>query len=344
MTLIKPIILGCSGTVLTPEERDFFQVTQPFGFILFQRNCDSPEQVREITRDLRTSVGRDDLPIFVDQEGGRVARLKPPYWHAYPELRQIGELYERDPALGRKAMHLHSQLIASMLRDVGINGNCAPVLDLMIEGASSAIGDRALSSDPDVVISCGQIAVDTYLRAGVFPVIKHLPGHGRVKVDPHIDLPFVDTPLEVLEQLDFKPFISLRHAPIAMNCHVVFRGIDPHNPVSLSRKAHQEILREKIGFDGLIFSDDLAMGALSLPLEERAYMALEAGADVALYCTGNLENAQIACAGLPALNQKSAERWERAKALCVTKAVTVEAEKLQARFDRLMDIAVTLAA
>ncbi|HAX91696.1 MAG TPA: beta-N-acetylhexosaminidase [Rhodospirillaceae bacterium] len=315
MGIIKAVLLGCEGAMLTDAERELFARINPFGFILFQRNCENPAQVRALTQALRASVGRDDAPVFIDQEGGRVARLKPPHWPLFPALRPIGRWAEKNLEKGCEIIRLHSRLTAAMLRDVGIDGNCAPVLDLYVEGASSAIGDRALSAMPELVAELGRCAVEAYLEGGVYPVIKHMPGHGRVLVDPHCDLPFVDTDEETLRSTDFIPFKALSDAPFAMNCHIVFRALDPLNPVSLSSTVHQNIIRGALGFQGLVMSDDLAMGALKLPLEQRVRQAFEAGADIALYCTGSIEGMKRIEPVLPALSDAAQERWRRAQAL-----------------------------
>ncbi len=337
---MKPILFGCSGPTLTQEESGFFAETNPFGFILFQRNCETPDQVRQLTRGLRQVVNRNDAPIFIDQEGGRVARLKPPHWPSLAPMRDIGELYEKNPEQGLEAMKFHARTTAKMLTDLGINGNCAPVLDLFIEGASSVIGDRAFSAKPDVIAALGRVAVDTYLENGVFPVIKHLPGHGRVKADPHLTLPTVETERALLEAQDFSPFIALKDAPIGMNSHIVFTALDPDAPVSLSPIVHQEIIRGALGFQGLLFSDDLAMKALSAPggriplpsreglgegecgldeapksnLDELALRALWAGADIVLYCPGTLPEMRLIADALPAIGSTSLARWQRAQA------------------------------
>ncbi len=314
MRQFKPILLGCEGPVLTEDERGFFARINPFGFILFQRNCVDPDQVRTLTQSLRECTRQSDLPIFIDQEGGRVARLKPPHWPALPAIRSIGKLYENDPAQGREAMRLHSLITAQMLRAVGINGNCAPVLDLHIDGASNAIGDRALSDRPQAVADLGRVAVETFLAEGVYPVIKHMPGHGRVQVDPHVDLPFVDTDIQTLQENDFVPFQALYDAPIAMNCHVVFRALDPLTPVSLSPSVHQNVIRGRLGFQGLLMTDDLAMGALKMPLEQRVRCAFEAGADIALYCTGSMAGMHSVETALPAEASKATlARWAGAQ-------------------------------
>ncbi len=309
---IKPVLLGCAGTKLTDEEASFFASANPFGFILFARNVQTPEQVRALTASLRRAVGREDAPVFVDQEGGRVARLRPPHWPSQPAAGDIGNLYAQDKKAGREAMRVQAETTARFLREVGIDGNCAPVLDLSVSGASPIMGDRTLSADPEAVAELGRIAVQTYLANGVMPVIKHMPGHGRVKVDPHEVLPFVDTEAQILEAWDFVPFRLLNDAPIGMNCHVVFRELDPQNPVSLSRRVHDKILRGKIGFKGLIFSDDLAMKALDLPLAERGKRALEAGADVVLYCPGVLEDSRAFCEPLPDMGGKALRKWAEA--------------------------------
>ncbi|MGE4351016.1 MAG: glycoside hydrolase family 3 N-terminal domain-containing protein [Bdellovibrionales bacterium] len=333
---MKPVLLGCSGPVLTQEESAFFAQLNPFGFILFQRNCVDAAQLRELTADLRRAVQRPDAPIFIDQEGGRVARLKPPVWPAFPPMRRLGVLYEQDPALGRMAVHLHALLTARMLKEVGVNGNCAPVLDLLREGASDAIGDRAISSDPTLVAAAAKVAIDTYLSHGIFPVIKHLPGHGRVRVDPHVELPFVDAPVEVLRAQDFVPFYHCAGAPIGMNCHVVFRALDPDQPVSLSAKVHREIIRGEIGFEGLLFSDDLAMGAIGAKDSSSVVRALEAGADIALYCSGNLDEMRCVCADVPDISEEAVQRWERACLLCSESQDTASFDTMQDRLATLL--------
>lgn len=310
---MKPVIFGCSGLALTGPERDFFTRVDPFGFILFQRNCETPEQVAQLTQQLRGCVGRPDAPVFIDQEGGRVARLKPPHWPALSALRPIGALYEQDPQAGIAAMAAHARQTAEMLYGLGINGNCSPVLDLYIEGASSAIGDRAISRDPAVVAALGAVIIENFLAQGVLPVIKHLPGHGRVRVDPHLAMPTVDADAATLAAEDFRPFIALKDAPIGMNCHVLFTALDPEQPVSLSAKIHRDIIRGAIGFEGLLFSDDLAMKALAAPLPQRARSALAAGADILLYCTGALAEMADIARDLPPISDAARERWEAAK-------------------------------
>jgi beta-N-acetylhexosaminidase len=309
---IKPILFGCKGPVLLDGEREFFKTAEPLGFILFKRNCETPEQIRKLTADLREAVGRDDAPVFIDQEGGPVARLRPPKWIDLPAMRTVGELYEKDRAAGEEAAKLHARITATMLRDIGVNGNFAPVLDLFIKGATSAIGQRAISADPAVVASVANIVLNTYLDHGVMPVIKHMPGHGRALVDPHQKLPVVETPYDLLSKEDLEPFRRLRHAPCGMNCHVVFKAFDPENPVSLSHKVHKEVLRGLIGFQGIIFSDDLAMKALEGALDQIVLSALTAGADVLLYCPGFMPEMSLIAASLPSMALPAKRRWDKA--------------------------------
>lgn len=325
-----PLILDCAGQTLTAEEAAFFTQTQPLGFILFARNCANAEQVRGLCGALRRSVGRDDAPIFIDQEGGRVARLKPPNWPGLPALRLIGRLYEADAEMGLRAMFLHTRIIAAMLVNCGVNGNFAPVLDLYLPQASPAIGDRALSADPEIVATLGRVALNTFLAHGVLPVIKHMPGHGRVRVDPHYELPVVETDVETLAAQDFRPFKILNDAPLAMNCHVLFTALDKENPASLSAKIHQDVLRAEIGFKGLIFTDDLAMKALQMPLQERAERAMAAGADIAIFCNGTLAEAKEIASGLKAMGSEKLGVWQKTSALIKAPTMCATEQDIQA--------------
>ncbi|HBM90566.1 MAG TPA: beta-hexosaminidase [Rhodospirillaceae bacterium] len=309
---IKPIILGCSGLTLTEREKTFFRETNPFGFILFERNCGTSSQIRALTTALRDCTKRSDTPIFIDQEGGRVTRLKPPNWPSLPSMGEIGRAYKKNAGLGVKAMRLHVSATARMLNYVGIDGNCTPLLDVFFKKTSSVMGRRRFSDDPEIVSALGRVAVEAYLQEGVFPVIKHLPGHGRVQADPHREVTAVDASLEELQGLDFKPFMDLKDAPIGMSCHIVFHDIDPANPTTFSRKVNQEIIRDMIGFDGLLMTDDLAMKALSGSLPEIAAKALEAGADILLYCKGQINKSHEICEGLPDISEAALKRWHRA--------------------------------
>ncbi|HUY68150.1 MAG TPA: glycoside hydrolase family 3 N-terminal domain-containing protein, partial [Alphaproteobacteria bacterium] len=279
-----PVVFGCAGTALTSAERKLFSACNPFGFILFTRNCENPEQVRWLIKELRQTVERADAPVLIDQEGGRVARLKPPHWPKHPPARVFGAMYETDPAWGVEAIGIQARLVANELGKLGITVNCAPVVDLFIDGASNAIGDRAFSSRPAIVAELARHWAEMSLAHGVLPVIKHMPGHGRLNVDPHVLAPVIDAPLADLEAEDFVPFELLKDLPIAMNSHAVFTAIDPDEPASMSATVQGEVIREMIGFDGLLLSDDINMKALRGAAEELAKKAIHAGNDVVLHC------------------------------------------------------------
>jgi beta-N-acetylhexosaminidase len=281
-------VYGCQGLTLGAEERAFFRDSMPFGFILFARNCESPAQLRALCQALRDAAGAE-APILIDQEGGRVARLKPPHWRARPPARRFGELYERNPEQGREAAYLCARAIAHELKELGVNVNCAPVLDVPVNGAHDIIGDRAFSMDPLTVIELGRASIEGYLDGGVLPIVKHIPGHGRALADSHLALPRVGAGADALSVHDFVTFRSLNEAPIAMTAHVVYEAIDSRRPATTSPKMVQNVIRGEIGFEGLLLSDDLSMAALEGPLDVRAKQALFAGCDVVLHCNGKLD-------------------------------------------------------
>src|SRR5262245_28202563 len=229
-------VYGCKGTQLAAEERAFFRDVRPFGFILFARNADNPEQVRALCRDLRETGGDLTAPIFIDQEGGRVQRLKPPHWRARPSARVFGELFDKDPESGRESAYLCARLIAHELRSVDVTVNCAPVLDVPVPGAHDVIGERAFSTDPAAIIELGRAAIEGYLDGGVLPVIKHIPGHGRATADSHLSLPRVTASASELSSHDFVTFRGLNRAPIAMTAHVVYEAIDERRPATISSR------------------------------------------------------------------------------------------------------------
>lgn len=302
---MRALVLGCSGPTLTDEERALFADADPWGFILFRRNIVSPAQVRALTAALRACVGRPDAPVFVDQEGGRVQRLGPPHWPPYPP----GAIYGlMEPQEARRG----ARLIAADLRAVGITANCAPVLDVPAEGASDVIGDRALAADPQRVAVLGRAAVEGYLAGGVLPVVKHIPGHGRGNADSHRALPVVDTGEAELDARDFAPFRALADAPVAMTAHVVYSAIDPDNPATVSPAVIARVIRGRIGFHGLLLTDDLSMNALSGTIGARAQAALAAGCDIALHCNGLLSEMRELAALAPPLAGEAAARARHA--------------------------------
>lgn len=281
-------IYGCSGHTLTAAEKSFFRQADPLGFILFARNVDNPEQVKALVAELRDSVGRADAPVLIDQEGGRVQRLRPPHWRKAPPGEPFARLATRDPEAARMALRLNYRLIGGELADLGIDVDCAPVLDVPVPGAHDVIGDRAFGRTADSVIHLAGAVIDGLLDEGVLPVIKHIPGHGRAMVDSHLDLPVVNTPLAELEMQDFPPFHAYRHAPWAMTAHVVYTALDPHNPATTSKAVIYKVIRGAIGFDGLLISDDLSMKALGGSFGERTRASLDAGCDVVLHCNGEM--------------------------------------------------------
>jgi len=309
------VIFGLSGPSLGDEERRFFAECDPLGFILFARNCEEPDQVSALVDDLRETLGRDSAPILIDQEGGRVARLGPPHWRRAPPSAPFGALAERDLARAEKAVRLNAGIIAGELRALGIDVDCAPVLDVPAAGSHDIIGDRAFSADPDLVAKLGRASVEGFLDAGVIPVVKHVPGHGRAGVDSHRELPVVDTPLDELRRTDFLPFAALADAPWAMTAHVVFSAIDPDRPASVSAKLIESVIRGEIGFAGVLVSDDLGMEALSGDIAGRAVAALDAGCGVALHCNGALDEMRALAAALGEMGEAAHARLERARAM-----------------------------
>jgi len=310
----KAAIFGCGGLELSAEEKEFFRCNDPLGFILFARNCDTPEQIAKLTADLRASVGRDDAPVLIDQEGGRVQRLKPPRWRQAPSAARFGDLFRRDPALGREAVEFNMRLIAAELIALGIDVDCVPCLDVPVPGAHDVIGDRAFALQPEIVADLGRIAAQTMLDMGVMPVIKHLPGHGRAGVDSHLALPKVGTSVVELQHSDFLPFRALADMPWGMTAHVLYTAIDPDRPATTSPIVIERIVRGALGFNGLLLSDDLSMQALGGSLGERAGASLAAGCDIALHCNGRMdEMMQVAKASGP-MTAAATERLARGRA------------------------------
>jgi beta-N-acetylhexosaminidase len=294
-------VFGCSRQSLTDAERRFFSETDPFGFILFARNIESPEQIRVLIAELRTCVGRS-APVLIDQEGGRVQRLRPPHWRSAPPLKQFGILFGTDPDRAAKALRINMQAIGAELADLGIDVDCAPVLDVPVPGAHDVIGDRALSDDPDTVSHLASAACEGLIDAGVVPVIKHLPGHGRAGVDSHKELPVIETGAAELLSHDLSPFRSAAKFPVAgMTAHVVYSAFDPDQPATLSQRVIGDVIRGHIGFGGLLLSDDLGMAALSGTFSDRAARCLRAGCDIALHCSGDLDEMRQIAAGSSSL-------------------------------------------
>ncbi len=311
-------ILGCAAARLSEEEKRFFRDADPLGFILFARNIETPDQVRTLVGALRETVGRGDAPVLIDQEGGRVARLKPPFWYAAPAAAVFADLHAEDPGRGAEALKLNTQLIAADLLDLGIDVNCAPVADVPVAGAHEVIGDRAYGSSPDRVAQLGRIVGRTLLDAGVIPVVKHIPGHGRAPVDSHYALPEVDAPVDRLRATDFAPFSALADMPWAMTAHAVYKALDATAPATLSELMVSTVIRTQIGFQGLLLSDDLSMQALEGSLERRARQCRIAGCDIALHCNGVMEEMIQIVDGAGRMNDAGLKRVEAGRAMLGT--------------------------
>jgi beta-N-acetylhexosaminidase len=325
-------ILGCAATELGREEAAFFRDLKPWGFILFARNVESPDQVRRLTEALRETVGRADAPILIDQEGGRVQRLKPPHWPIYPPSRAYGRLAANDPLVRREITRLGARLIAYDLAELGINVDCVPVLDVPDPQGHEIIGDRAYGDTPDEVALLGRAAAEGLIAGGVLPVIKHIPGHGRARADSHLELPVVDAAFEDLDARDFAPFRVLSDMPMAMTAHVIYSAVDAKRPATTSRKAFRQVIRGAIGYDGLVMSDDLSMKALVGDFRDRARDALAAGCDAVLHCNGDMAEMKGVADGCGSLKGHAKRRAKAALGRIARAPEPIELEAARARF------------
>jgi beta-N-acetylhexosaminidase len=332
------VIYGCHGTELLPEERNFFRDAQPWGFILFGRNVAAPEQVRNLVASLRECVSDENAPVLIDQEGGRVARLKPPYWKARSPSARFGALKQNSASAARESAYLNARLIAHELSELGINVDCTPVLDVPVHGADDVIGDRAFASDPATIIELGRAVIEGMLEGGVLPVMKHIPGHGRATADSHKALPRVDVSAEELSATDFVTFRSLNHCPMAMTAHVVYETIDAQRPATTSPKIVRDVIRGEIGFGGVLISDDLSMEALSGSLAARAKAAQFAGCDIVLHCNGSLDEMRDVAGEAKPLEGLPLQRTQAALAH-LTPPKTFDVGAGESRLAELLDIA-----
>ena len=307
----RAMVVGCAGVALDDSERRFMADADPAGFILFKRNCESPAQTKALIGSLRDAVGRPDAPVLIDQEGGRVVRLGSPHWREPPAPALLGALAEIDESAGVRAAWLNARLMAADLYALGLSVNCVPVLDLRFAGASKVVGDRSLGADPRLVARLGRAVADGQSAGGIVPAVKHLPGHGRAAADSHAVLPQVDAPLKALRARDFVPFRALRDAPVGLTAHVCYAALDAERPGTLSPEVIGRAVRGAIGFDGLLVTDDLSMGALTGSVGARAAAALAAGCDLALHCNGKREEMEDVAAAVPRLAGRARERFVR---------------------------------
>ena len=306
-------IFSLAGTTLGADEAALFREADPVGYILFRRNIEDREQVRALTSALRDLHGRDDLPILIDQEGGRVARMRPPEWPAFPPNESFDRLYQLAPSSAMQAARWNARAIALTLAEVGINVDCLPMLDIRMPGASEIVGDRSLGAEPMQVAALGRAQLEGLASAGVVGVVKHMPGHGRALVDSHLELPVVDASEDELA-IDLEPFERLATAPMGMTSHIVYRAWDPDRPASQSPIIIGDIIRQRIGFVGFLMSDDFGMEALSGGPADRALACVEAGCDAALHCSGVLGEMADVANVLPALTAEGEARLARAMA------------------------------
>jgi beta-N-acetylhexosaminidase len=311
---VRAFITGVAGLTLSADERAFLRAAEPWGLILFKRNVSSQSQVSDLVQSFRDLLGWH-APVLIDQEGGRVQRLGPPIWPAYPPGARYSALYDRDPAVGLAAARLGARLIASDLYALGIDVDCLPLADVPVPGSDAVIGDRAYGTEPAKVAAIAGAVADGLLKGGVLPVLKHLPGHGRATADSHLKLPVVDTDRATLERTDFAAFRPLAKLPLGMTAHVVFSAIDPVAPATTSVTMVRQVIRESIGFTGLLMSDDISMGALSGSLAERSRASISAGCDVVLHCNGKLAEMEEVASTVPVLTGDAKRRADAALAL-----------------------------
>jgi beta-N-acetylhexosaminidase len=330
-------ICGLAGTELSEDEAAFLHEARPWGVVLFARNFESPQQTKRLCAAVRNALEREDAPILIDQEGGRVQRIGPPHVRAYPAGAVYGKIYERNPLSGVEAAFLGARLIALDLLALGVSVDCLPVLDIPVEGGTAAIGNRALGPSVDAVATLGGAQLDGLLSGGLLPVIKHMPGHGRATVDSHKEVPQVDATMAELEARDFTPFRLLaKRAPLGMTAHVIFLDVDDGAPATFSRAVIASIIRERIGFDGALMTDDISMGALSGEPRSRAERAIAAGCDLVLHCNGEMGEMREIAAGVPELSGDALRRTDRALTFRRTPD-EVERAALEGRFQSLLN-------
>jgi beta-N-acetylhexosaminidase len=331
---MRAFITGLSGATLTSEERAFLREAEPWGLIVFKRNVEAPDQLRALVADFREAVGRADAPVLIDQEGGRVQRLGPPYWPKYPAGADYARLWDIDRACGLEAARLGGRLIAADLVPLGIDVDCLPLADVPAAGADRVIGDRAYGGSAEKVAAIAGAVTEGLMEGGVLPVLKHLPGHGRANADSHLRLPTVTADRASLEAVDFAAFRPLAGLPLGMTAHVVFSAFDPIAPATTSRTMVQGVIRGSIGFEGALMTDDISMGALSGSIEERSAASLAAGCDLVLHCNGRIGEMRAVAAAVPPLAGSAGAR--AAAALAARRAPREIDPQARARFAALL--------
>lgn len=306
------VIFGCEGPILKDEEKEFFAQLKPFGFILFGRNVESPKQVKRLCDDLRATINDPSAPILIDQEGGRVRRMRPPEWVDNFAMKPFGDLYENAPELAIEMLQLQCDVQSSQFHVAGLNVTCSPVLDTRFAYSHDVVGDRAFSEDIEIISTLGTIAIERFQRNGILPIIKHIPGHGRAKIDSHLDLPKIDASLKDLQDIDFKPFMHvLKHTEVsmAMTAHLLYENIDVDHCGTMSSKLIKQVIRKELGFTGILMTDDLSMKALEGSFAEKTKACLDAGCDLILHCSGNMEEMVEVSKSLKNINSDLWEQW-----------------------------------
>jgi len=332
---MQAAIYGLSGPQLLAEESDFFRDARPAGYILFRRNIETREQLRRLTDAIRDLEGHDEVPLLIDQEGGRVARMRPPEWPAFPAGEAFDNLYQLAPSSAIEAARVNARALGLMLHEAGVNVDCLPMLDVRQPGATDIVGDRALGSEPMQVAALGRAILDGLASAGVLGVIKHIPGHGRALVDSHLALPIVDAGEEELT-IDLEPFERLRDAAMGMTSHIVYTAWDPDRPASQSPFVIHDIIRQRIGFDGFLMSDDIGMEALAGDQGQRAAACVAAGCDVALHCDGKMENMLSVAKAVGEISAEGEARLARAMAMRFTPDDEMDFAEAVAKRDALL--------
>jgi beta-N-acetylhexosaminidase len=332
---MQAAIYGLAGTELTPDEAAFFADSRPAGYILFKRNIETREQLRRLTDALRDLEGHDEVPILIDQEGGRVARMRPPEWQTFPPGEAFDRLYQLAPSSAIEAARVNARALGLMLNEVGINIDCLPMLDVRQPGANDIVGDRALGAEPMQVASLGKAILDGLKSAGVLGVIKHIPGHGRALADSHLELPVVDAGEDELA-IDIEPFERLRDAAMGMTSHLLYTEWDAERPASQSPIVIHDIIRQRIGFDGFLMSDDIGMEALAGDHGQRAAACVAAGCDAALHCDGKMENMLLVAAAVPEISAEGEARLSRAMAMRFTPDDEMDFAEAVAKRDALL--------
>ncbi|HEV7346450.1 MAG TPA: glycoside hydrolase family 3 N-terminal domain-containing protein [Devosia sp.] len=318
------LFVGMPGLTLSADEVAFFRDANPLGLFLFKRNLDNPEQIKRLCAQFREAVGREDAPVYIDQEGGRVQRLDNGNWPIFRSLGSFGALARQDLELGQRALRLSSLAMGTMMVELGLGSGTTPVVDLARKGTHDVIGQRAFGDDPELVTTLGRTVIEAMLEVGAMPIMKHIPGYGRVTVDPHFDCPVVDAAVDDLAQSDFQPFVALKDTPWAMVAHLIFTKIDPERPASVSPLVH-DLIRRRLGYDGVLITDCLSMEALSGTWPERVTAALDAGYDIALHSQGDLAASVAAAEAARPLSQETQARIARAQARLGSRRVDVQA-------------------